>query len=199
MRLTRIGIVNYGGGNIFSLKSALDRINIPHAMVSDVLELEKFSHIIIPGVGHAGKCMSKLQENKMDQAIHRLQVPVLGICVGMQLLTSYSEEGNSSLTNILPLKTKHFSENQNLKIPHMGWNIVNCKKNTLFTGIEPYTYFYFVHSYFVEYNSQFTIANATHGEKFSAAIQSNNFYGVQFHPEKSGKAGEQLLLNFSKI
>lgn len=194
-----IGIVNYGAGNIFSLTAALERQNISYGMINAEADFDKFSHIIIPGVGHAGAAMEKLQQSGLVSAIKNLKKPVLGICVGMQLLTGHSEEGEANLLNIIPLKTKLFNKNLGFKIPHMGWNNVDLKNNSLFENVPTDTQFYFVHSYFIEYNPTFDIASADYGNKFSAAIQKDNFYGVQFHPEKSGEAGEQLLKNFSKL
>jgi glutamine amidotransferase len=194
-----IGIVNYGAGNIFSLTAALERQNISYGMANSETDLEKYSHIIIPGVGHAGAAMKKLAQTGLVDAIKGLTKPVLGICVGMQLLTAHSEEGDSNLLNIIPLKTKLFNKELGIKIPHMGWNNVDFKNNLLFEAVPLNTQFYFVHSYFIEYNPIFDIASVDYGNKFSAAIQKNNFYGVQFHPEKSGEAGEQLLKNFSNL
>ena len=194
-----IGIINYGAGNIFSLTAALERQHITYGMVNSVSELALYSHIIIPGVGHAGTAMQKLVQTGMTEAIKALQVPVLGICVGMQLLTAHSEEGNAELLAIFPLKNKLFDKSLGIKIPHMGWNKVDFKNNLLFEGVAPETQFYFVHSYFIEYNPIFDIAAVNYGNKFSAAIQKDNFYGVQFHPEKSGKNGERLLKNFSNL
>ncbi len=191
--------MNYGAGNIFSLTAALDRQNIPYAMVNTEADLEKHSHIIIPGVGHAGTAMQKLQQTGLVKAIKQLKKPVLGICVGMQLLTTHSEEGNADLLDIIPLQTKLFDKNLGIKIPHMGWNNIDFTNNLLFSNVKPHTQFYFVHSYFIEYNPTFDIASVNYGNKFSAAIQKDNFFGVQFHPEKSGEAGEQLLKNFSNL
>lgn len=194
-----IGIINYGAGNIFSLTAALDRLSVTYGMVNTENDLEKHSHIIIPGVGHAGAAMEKLKGTGLVEAIKKLTKPVLGICVGMQLITEHSEEGDATLLNIVPVKTKKFDKSLNIKIPHMGWNAVSPKSNSLFEGVEDNTQFYFVHSYFIEYNPTFDIASADYGLKFSAAVQKDNFYGVQFHPEKSGKAGELILKNFSNL
>ncbi|MFC4212504.1 imidazole glycerol phosphate synthase subunit HisH [Pedobacter lithocola] len=194
-----IGIINYGAGNIFSLTAALERLNLVYGMINTESDLEKYSHIIIPGVGHAGTAMEKLRHTGLTNAIKALQKPVLGICVGMQLITEHSEEGDADLLSIVPLKTKKFDKSLNIKIPHMGWNSVSLKNNSLFEGVEDNTQFYFVHSYFIEYNPTFDIASADYGLKFSAAVQKDNFYAVQFHPEKSGKAGEQILKNFSNL
>lgn len=194
-----IGIVNYGAGNIFSLTAALKRQNISFGMVNTKADLEKYSHIIIPGVGHAGAAMKKLEQTGLVGAIKALTKPVLGICVGMQLLTAHSEEGDAKLLNIIPLNTKLFDKSLSIKIPHMGWNNIELTNNLLFENVDKETQFYFVHSYFIEYNPTFDIASVNYGNKFSAAIQKDNFYGVQFHPEKSGKAGEQLIKNFSNL
>lgn len=194
-----IGIINYGAGNIFSLTSALDRLELPYGMVNTEQDLEKYSHIIIPGVGHAGAAMKKLADTGLVEPIKALKKPVLGICVGMQLLTMHSEEGNAALIGIVPLKTRLFDKDQGIKIPHMGWNNISHQNNSLFEGVKNGSQFYFVHSYFIEYNPTFDIATAVYGQPFSAAVQKDNFYGVQFHPEKSGAAGERLLKNFSNL
>ncbi|WP_069659998.1 imidazole glycerol phosphate synthase subunit HisH [Arcticibacter eurypsychrophilus] len=195
-----IGIINYGAGNIFSLTAALDRQCISYEMVASAVDFDKYDHFIIPGVGHAGAAMRKLEESGMVDAIKAIDKPVLGICVGMQLMTEFSEEGNSTLLGIIPVKTLLFTNDLKVKVPHMGWNRVYTQSdNRLFKGIQDGSYFYFVHSYFIEFNSTFTVAFADYGLKFSAAFSKNNFYGVQFHPEKSGEAGEQLLKNFSEL
>jgi len=195
-----IGIINYGAGNIFSLTAALDRIHLEYGMVNVGDNMDQYSHIIIPGVGHAGAAMQKLQATGLTDRIKSLKQPVLGICVGMQLLTRHSEEGDADLLNIMDIDTLHFTDKIKFKVPHMGWNKVSSvHPNKLFDGIEKDAYFYFVHSYFIEYNPTFTLAYTTYDIKYSSAIQSENFYGVQFHPEKSGKAGEQLLKNFCRI
>lgn len=195
-----IGIVYYGAGNIFSLTAALDRLGLSYGMIKTADDFEKYDRYIIPGVGHAGSAMQKLKDSGLVPSIIKLKKPVLGICVGMQLLTRHSEEGNSVLTGIIPLETRLFSEELQVKVPHTGWNkIFQISESPLFKGISQGSHFYFVHSYFIEFNSIFTIALAEYGIKFSAVIQKNNFYGVQFHPEKSGLAGEQLLTNFANL
>ena len=195
-----IGIVNYGAGNIFSLTAALERLDLKYGMINSKADFDLYDRIIIPGVGHAGTAMKKLVDTGLVPKIKSLTKPVLGICVGMQLITDFSEEGNSQMLGIIPVKTLRFMEEVSKKVPHMGWNqIFPDKKSLLFKGIENDTYFYFVHSYFIEFNSKFTVAFCNYGIKFSAGIQRDNFYGVQFHPEKSGEAGEILLKNFAHL
>ncbi len=195
-----IGIIQYGAGNIFSLTAALDRLRIEHGMISLESDFEQYDRYIIPGVGHAGAAMEKLERTGLVPAILKITKPVLGICVGMQLITAFSEEGNADLLNIIPVKTLRFKEEAGLKVPHTGWNQVYPRETeNLFENINPQAYFYFVHSYFIEYNNLYTLASTQYGVQFSAAIKKNNFYGVQFHPEKSGKAGETLLTNFAHL
>jgi glutamine amidotransferase len=195
-----IGIIRYGAGNIFSLTAALERLGIAFGMVNSEEDLEQYDRYIIPGVGHAGAAMEKLKQTGLVPKIKALKKPTLGICVGMQLLTSYSEEGNSNLLDIIPIKTLKFTSDTEHKVPHTGWNQVFAEKDSpLFKNIPAGSHFYFVHSYFIEYNNTYTLSSTDYNIKFSASIWQDNFYGVQFHPEKSGKYGETLLTNFSKI
>ncbi|MDB5139879.1 MAG: hisH2 [Mucilaginibacter sp.] len=195
-----IGIITYGAGNIFSLTAALERLEIAYGMITNEADFKLYDRYIIPGVGHAGAAMHKLEKTGLVPKIKALNKPTLGICVGMQLLTSYSEEGNSDLLNIIPVKTLKFANNTSFKVPHTGWNRVYPEKeNKLFENIPNGSHFYFVHSYFIEYNPVYILSSTTYINKFSASIWLDNFYGVQFHPEKSGTYGETLLINFSKI
>jgi glutamine amidotransferase len=195
-----IGIIRYGAGNIFSLNAALDRLGIKYGMVYSEADFEQFDRYIIPGVGHAGAAMNKLQQSGMVEKIKALQKPTLGICVGMQLLTAHSEEGDANMLKIFPIKTKRFTDSAEHKVPHTGWNQVYSEKdNPLFKNIPNGSHFYFVHSYFIEFNDGCTLASADYNIKFSASIWKDNFFGVQFHPEKSGKFGETLLTNFSNL
>ncbi|WP_295768537.1 imidazole glycerol phosphate synthase subunit HisH [uncultured Mucilaginibacter sp.] len=195
-----LGIIRYGAGNIFSLTSALDRLGIAYGMVHTEEDLARFDRYIIPGVGHAGAAMNKLEQTGLVPAIKALKKPTLGICVGMQLMTAYSEEGDANLLNIFPNKTLRFKDSEHYKVPHTGWNRVSQQKeNPLFNGIPNDAHFYFVHSYYIEYNELYTLASTNYSLPYSASIWHNNFYGVQFHPEKSGVYGETLLANFSKI
>ena len=195
-----IGIIRYGAGNIFSLTAALDRLGIKYGMVNSEADFEQFDRYIIPGVGHAGAAMNKLQQSGMVEKTKALQKPTLGICVGMQLLTAHSEEGDANMLNIFPIKTKRFSDSAEYKVPHTGWNqVYSEKENPLFKNIPIGSHFYFVHSYFIEFNPTYTLASTDYSIKFSASIWRDNFFAVQFHPEKSGKFGEVLLTNFSNL
>jgi len=195
-----IGIIQYGAGNIFSLTAALQRLEIPYGMISKEEDFDLYDRYIIPGVGHAGAAMNKLEQTGLVPAIKAITKPVLGICVGMQLLTAHSEEGDADLLNIIPVQTLRFTADPEHKVPHTGWNqVYNEQENVLFKNIPNGSHFYFVHSYFIEYNKLYTLSSTTYSNKFSASIVRNNFYGVQFHPEKSGIYGETLLKNFSKI
>jgi glutamine amidotransferase len=194
-----IGIIQYGAGNIFSLTAALDRLGIAYGMISQESDFEQYDRYIIPGVGHAGAAMQKLESTGLVPMIRKITKPVLGICVGMQLITAFSEEGNVDLLNLVPIKTLRFKEEISQKVPHTGWNQVHSNETELFENIGPQAYFYFVHSYFIEQNNLYTLASTQYGVQFSAAIKKNNFYGVQFHPEKSGAAGETLLTNFAHL
>ena len=195
-----IGIIRYGAGNIFSLTAALDRLGIKYGMVYSEADFEQFDRYIIPGVGHAGAAMSKLLQSGMVEKIKALQKPTLGICVGMQLLTAHSEEGDANMLNIFPIKTKRFTNSAEYKVPHTGWNqVYSEKENPLFKNIPIGSHFYFVHSYFIEFNPAYTLASTNYSLKFSASIWKDNFFGVQFHPEKSGNFGEVLLTNFSNL
>lgn len=194
------GIILYGAGNIFSLTAALERLGIPYGFINSQEDFDQFDRYIIPGVGHAGAAMDKLEKTGLVPAIKALKKPTLGICVGMQLLTSYSEEGDSDLLNIFPIKTLRFQDSAEYKVPHTGWNQVYPEKdNPLFKNIPSGSHFYFVHSYFIEYDKAYTLLSANYSTEFSASIWHDNFYGVQFHPEKSGVYGETLLTNFSKL
>ncbi|RZK49310.1 MAG: imidazole glycerol phosphate synthase subunit HisH [Pedobacter sp.] len=194
--MKKIGIIKYGAGNLFSLCATLDRLQLPFGFISEEAQIEEFSHLLIPGVGHAARAFEKLTQTGLVEALKNTSKPTLGICVGMQLLTSYSDEGEVDLTGIFPQKTIKFPTLKTIKIPHMGWNKVHFEPVGIFKNIPPDSYFYFVHSYFIEYNPKFDIGFCQYGLQFSAAIQRDNYVGVQFHPEKSGRAGEQLLLNF---
>src|SRR6201989_406860 len=153
-----IGIIRYGAGNIFSLTAALERLGIKYGMVHSDADFEQFDRYIIPGVGHAGAAMNKLQQSGMVDKIKALKKPTLGICVGMQLLTGHSEEGDADLLNIIPVQTLKFTADTEHKVPHTGWNKIYIENNSpLFESIPQGAYFYFVHSYYIEYTPTYTL------------------------------------------
>jgi glutamine amidotransferase len=169
-------------------------------MIRTKADFEQYDRYIIPGVGHAGAAMAKLEQTGLVPSIKALTKPTLGICVGMQLLTAYSEEGDSNLLDIIPVNTLRFKDSTAYKVPHTGWNrVYPDKENPLFKDIPGGSHFYFVHSYFIEYTPLYNLASTDYSLKFSASINKDNFYGVQFHPEKSGAFGEKLLTNFANL
>lgn len=192
-----IAIIDYGAGNITSIKNLLNLLNIEPCISSDILTLKNADKIIFPGVGNAEYAMHQLNQLKLVDFIRNYQKPFLGICLGLQLMCEYSEEGNISCLGIIPAKVKKFPNKE--IIPHMGWNNVNFKKNSpLFFNIPNDSDFYFVHSFYVEDNS-YCIANTHYILDFCSAIQKNNFYGVQFHPEKSSELGKRMIQNFLNL
>ena len=193
----RVAIVKYNAGNIRSVKNALDRIGLDSIVSEDPEILKSADKVIFPGVGEASSAMRYLRRRKLDQVIRSLTQPVLGICFGMHLLCRHSEENDTKCLGLVPYKVKKIESNK-LKIPHMGWNQIGNLKGSLFENIDCGSYVYFVHSFFVE-NGGNTIATCNYGVNFSAAIQYKNFYAVQFHTEKSGKIGENILKNFIKL
>lgn len=193
----RVAIVNYNAGNVESVKNALNRLNIEPILTDDAEVLAAADKVIFPGVGEASSAMNYLRERNLDAAIKNLTQPVLGICLGMQLLCDYSEENDTRCLGILPYKVRKF-ESKDLKIPQMGWNNIHNLKCDLFKGVAENSYVYFVHSFYVETGAE-TIAVCDYEVSFSAAINYKNFYAVQFHTEKSGAVGEQILENFLKL
>lgn len=190
-------IIKYNAGNVSSVSFALERIGI-NALISDnAEEIKSADKIIFPGVGEAGSAMNYLRQNKLDDVIRSLTQPVLGICLGMQLMCNYSEEGKTNCLGIFDQKVKLFSLPE-LKVPQVGWNTITDLKTDLFRGIIENEYQYLVHSYYVELSTS-TIAQTNYGISFSSALNKNNFYGVQFHPERSGAAGQKILENFIKL
>lgn len=193
----KIAIVNYNAGNVESVKNALNRLNVEPILTNDSEILSSADKVIFPGVGEASSAMRFLHETHLDETIKNLTQPVLGICLGMQLLCEFSEENDTKCLGILPYKVRKF-ESENLKIPQMGWNNIFGLKSKLFENVAENSYVYFVHSFYVE-NGAETIAVCDYGIKFSAAISYKNFYAVQFHTEKSGAVGEKILENFIKL
>lgn len=191
-----IGIIQYGAGNQASITNALESFGITCLPVANPSDIERVDKLIIPGVGHALKAMNQLKNTGLDEAIRRTAIPILGICLGMQLLGTKSEEGDAQCLTLCDFETLKF--NIPLKVPHMGWNKVKLNESKLFEGLPHEEWFYFVHSYYVP-KSSFTIATCNYGVEFTAAVQHKNFWGVQFHPEKSGEKGLQLLKNFIEL
>ena len=191
-----IAIINYGAGNIKSVKFALDRIGIDAILTNDAEEIKKADKVIFPGVGEASSAMLEVKKHGLDQLIPSLKQPVLGICLGMQLMCEYSEEGNTNCMGIFPIKVKRFCTE--LKIPQVGWNNIFNLKTSLFKNVKENSYSYFVHSFYIP-KSKYAIAETEYDTVFTSAIQKNNFYATQFHPEKSGDIGEQILQNFINI
>jgi glutamine amidotransferase len=189
-------IVNYGAGNIKSIQFAFQRLGYEAKLTSDAEDLLKADKVIFPGVGEASSAMYKLRESGLDELIPQLKQPVLGICLGMQLMCNHTEEGNTKGLGIFQTNVKRFS-NQ-VKVPQMGWNTITQLKSNLFKGIEPGDFMYLVHSYYAE-DCDEKIANTHYELDYASALEHENFFGVQFHPEKSGKKGEQILKNFLRL
>ncbi|HEY1018882.1 MAG TPA: imidazole glycerol phosphate synthase subunit HisH [Sediminibacterium sp.] len=189
----KLAIVKYNAGNIQSVLYALERIGMEALVTDDHAELQSADKVIFPGVGEASSAMNYLKERELDTLIKNLTQPVLGICLGMQLMCTHSEENDTECLGIFDTEVKKFTGE--LKIPQIGWNLVQEGKQPLFTGIQKDPYCYFVHSYYAALCEE-TAAVTEYGVRFSSALQKGNFYGVQFHPEKSAAVGEQLLKNF---
>lgn len=188
-----VAVVRYNAGNIRSVTNALDRIGVSYVVTGDCEELRSAERIIFPGVGEAGSAMEYLRATGLDLVLREAKVPVLGICLGLQLLCSESDEGNTRCLGILDGRVKRFITPR--KVPHTGWSEVTNLNHPVFAGIPDGSYFYFVHSYRLEECAD-TVARCLYGEPFSAAAARGNFIGVQFHPEKSAEVGERLLRNF---
>lgn len=194
-----IVIVKYNAGNIFSVSSAMKRLNIDAIVTDDPEKIKAADKVIFPGVGEASTTMTYLRKKGLDEVIKNLHQPFLGICLGMQLMCKYSEEGKTDCLGIFDTKTLKFSTKLNQeKIPHMGWNTITEVKKPLFDTSLENQYVYFVHGYYVPINT-WTIATTDYTQPFSAALQLDNYYAVQFHPEKSGDVGEHILTNFLKL
>jgi glutamine amidotransferase len=189
-------IINYGAGNIQSIKFALKRLGVEAILSNDEAEIRQADKVIFPGVGEASSAMQKLKTSDLDQVIPTLKQPVLGICLGMQLLCNSSEEGNTKGLGIFDVEVKRFSNE--VKVPQIGWNQISNLKSGLFEGISENEFMYLVHSYYAPLCKE-TIATSEYGIQYSSAIQKDNFYGVQFHPEKSSTAGAQILKNFLNL
>jgi glutamine amidotransferase len=192
----KIAIINYGAGNIQSILFAIERLGYTAVLTNNPDEIQQADKVIFPGVGEASYAMQKLKESGLDSLIPTLNQPVLGICLGMQLMCHHSEEGNTNGLGIFDANVIRFSNN--VKVPQMGWNQIYNLKSPLFEGVNDNEYMYLVHSYYVP-NCKEAIAITNYDLEYASALQKNNFYGTQFHPEKSGDVGEKILANFLKL
>lgn len=186
-------IIDYGAGNVQSVIFALERLGYSARLSADPDEIRSAGKVIFPGVGAAGLAMEALKKTGLDQLIPELKQPVLGICLGMQLMCRHSEEDNTAGLGIFDVEVKKFEPK--FKVPHMGWNRLESTKGKLFSALKNDAYVYFVHSFYVPENED-TVASCDYMHPFSAALQKDNFYACQFHPEKSGQAGEQIVKSF---
>jgi len=192
----KVAVVKYNAGTIFPVMCALKRLGAEPVLTDDAAEIRSASHIVFPGQGEASGAMACLREKGLDTVLREATQPVLGICIGMQLLCSFSEEGSTPCLGIFPMEVKRFRPVRHEdKVPAMGWNSLHGLRGPLFKGIDEDSFTYFVHSFYVP-ASPFTIATADYVQPYSAAICRDNFFATQFHPEKSGVVGEQILRNF---
>lgn len=195
----KIVIVKYNAGNIQSVLFALERMGVQAEVTDDIEKLQSADKVIFPGVGEASTAMEYLKARNLDKVIKDLKQPVFGVCLGMQLMCSYSEENDTNCLGIFDEKVLRFDGTEtNLKVPQMGWNNIYNLKSPLMQNVHNNSYCYFVHSYYASIGEH-TIATTDYTKPFSAALKKNNFYGVQFHTEKSADAGEQILKNFITI
>ena len=194
----KLAIIDTKCANLASLKFALDRLGFQSVISSSVSELEKADKLFLPGVGTAGKAMANLENLGLTAFIKNTTKPLLGICLGMQILGEFSQELSQKTLGVMPFEVRKFREQAGFTLPHMGWNDISIlRENAFFAGLNG-AYFYFVHSFCVALN-EFTLAKCEYCEPFSAALMKDNFFGVQFHPERSGEAGELLLQNFVRM
>jgi glutamine amidotransferase len=192
----RLAIIDSGGANIASLRYAIDRLGIESRITTNAQLLRDATHVILPGVGAAADCMERLRKSNLLETILGLRQPLLGVCVGMQLLFESSAEGDIPCLGLLPGRVQRFAERDGLPVPHMGWNQLEfTRPSPLLDDIDSGDYVYFVHSYCVP-ASESAVATATYGERFAAIVRRDNVFGVQFHPERSARAGEIVLRNF---
>ncbi|MFL1895506.1 imidazole glycerol phosphate synthase subunit HisH [Aquimarina sp. 2-A2] len=192
----KIVIIDYGAGNIQSIKFAIQRLGYQAVLSKDPEEIKTADKVIFPGVGEARSAMRKLKESGLDKIIPQLKQPVLGICLGMQLMCAHTEEGDTTGLGIFDISIVKFTTS--VKVPQIGWNQITDLKSSLFSSVAENEHVYLVHSYYAPVTSQ-TIAKTNYGGEYSTAVQKDNFYGVQFHPEKSSVVGEQILRNFLSL
>ncbi len=193
-----IAVIDYDTGNIRSVANALSRLGAEFCVTDNPSIITSADRVLLPGVGEAQSAMSKLRERGLVDVVKSLTQPTLGICIGVQLMCQYSEEGDTDCMGIFDTKVRKFSPALDLKVPHMGWNSITQLRSPLFDGVDEGDYIYYVHSFAPELCEQ-TIAVTAYGVDYSAALQRDNFFGTQFHPEKSGAIGEKILSNFLKL
>ena len=195
----KLAIIDYNAGNVRSVLFAMQRIGVEAILTDNIELIQSADKVIFPGVGEASTTMQNLRDKKLDKVIPFLKQPVLGICVGMQLLCSYSEENDTPCLGVFPQKVIRFQATDNSqKVPHTGWNSISKLKNGIFSPDLENQYVYYVHSYHAEIG-EYTTAVSNYIVPFSAGLQKDNFYATQFHPEKSGSVGEQILKNFLAV
>ena len=195
----KLAVITGGGANFYSIEMALQRLSVDYRLTNDKSVINSADGVLFPGVGNAEFAMQELQRLNLVELIQEYQKPLLGICLGMQLLYEYSEEGNLPCLGILPGKVQQFNSGAGLIVPHMGWNNLDWQKESELTRqIAKDNDVYFVHSFFAPVN-EVTVATCDYGGAFTAMAQQDNFYAMQFHPEKSGKIGEQLIKNFIEV
>lgn len=194
----KIAIIDYNAGNVQSVLFAMERLGIEATLTDHPETIQQADKVIFPGVGEASTTMQYLRDKKLDQVIKNLKQPILGICLGMQLLCEYSEENDTECLGLIPQRVIRFQPANGEKVPHMGWNSIRNLGKGIFVPQQEGDYVYFVHSYYAELGP-YTIATTDHIVPFSSAVQKDNFYATQFHPEKSGKVGERILKNFLAI
>jgi len=194
--MSKVVIIDYGAGNVQSVKFALERLGIVPVLSKDHEVISSADKIIFPGVGEARSAMKAINSNGLQDLIPALKQPVLGVCLGMQLLCAHSVERNTDGIGVFPLTVEKMTGD--IKVPHMGWNQITDLKSPLFDGLKEGEYMYFVHGYFVP-ESPYSIATTDYGIPYASAIQKDNFFGCQFHPEKSSDAGQRILKNFLEL
>lgn len=192
----KLAIIKYNAGNIQSVITALERLGVHGEVTDNAEKIWSADKVIFPGVGEASSAMASLRQNGLDAVIRDLKQPVLGICVGMQLLCKHSEENNTDCLGIVPVQVRKFKRQlDKIKIPQVGWNTIYDLKSELFAGVKENSYIYNVHSFYAE-DGDYTIAKCNYGLEYAAAVKKDNFYGVQFHTEKSAETGDRIIKNF---
>lgn len=195
----KLAIIKYNAGNIQSVVTALERLGVQGEVTDNAEKIRSADKVIFPGVGEASSAMNSLRQNGLDKVIKDLKQPVLGICVGMQLLCEHSDENNTTCLGIVPVNVKKFQSGADIiKIPQVGWNTIYALKSDLFNGVDENSYIYNVHSYYA-IDSDYTIARCNYGVEYAAAVKKDNFYGVQFHTEKSAEIGDKIIKNFLNL